>query len=136
MILFLFQLAHAEPNRVTASLSAGLDGTAPAFHGAADYGVVRHLGVAGEIGADLDGRASAAAGLLLLPVDSRWVRLGVALMPEVHDAFGDPRLAARAGVRAGWLMFWGLGLQARVDGVVPWGEAPELQVGLGLSVRM
>ena len=136
MILFLFQLAHAEPNRVTASLSAGVDGAVPAFHGAADYGVVRHVGVAGEAGVDLDGRVSAAGGLILMPVDSRWVRLGVALMPEVHDVLGDPRLAARAGVRAGWLMFWGLGLQARIDGVVPWGEAPELQLGLGLSVRM
>lgn len=136
MILFLFQLAHAEPNRLTASLSAGVDGTVPAFHGAADYGVIRHLSVAGEIGVDFDGRASAAGGLLILPVDGRWIRLGVALMPEVHDVLGAPTLAARGGVRAGWLMFWGVGLQARVDAVVPWKQAPELQVGLGLSVRM
>lgn len=135
----LSALAHAEPNRATATFSAGVDGTVPAIHGAVDYGIIRHFAVEGEVGIGFRGAGttgSIAGGLLILPVDGQWVRLGVAVMPELHDALGRPRAAARAGLRAGWLMFWGVGLQGRLDVVLPMAQAPELQGALGLSVRM
>lgn len=136
MTLLLCAFALAEPFRTTATLTAGADGGVPSAHGALDYGVMRRIALIGEAGVTRDLAVSASGGLLVLPVDGEWVRAGVALMPEVRDLAGTPAYSVRGGVRAGYLMFWGLGLAARAD--VAWapGVAPELQAGLGLSVRM
>lgn len=135
-MILLATLAFAEPFRTTGTLTLGVDGLVPAAHGALDYGVTRHVALLGEGSVDRDLHVTAAGGLLVLPVDGEWVRAGVALMPEVADVAGDPALRVRGGARAGWLMFWGLGLAGRVD--VAWapGLAPELQAGIGISVRM
>ena len=136
MTLLLCTLAFAEPFRTTATVTAGVDGAVPAVHGALDYGVVRRVALIGEAGLTGDVHVSASAGLLLLPVDGDWVRAGIVLMPEVRDLAGDAAFSMRGGLRAGWLVFWGLGLAARAD--VAWapGTTPELQAGLGLSVRI
>lgn len=143
MILLLNLIARpclAEPERLTGAISVGVDGHDPALHLAADYGVVRRVALTGEVGFNREG-SSAGGGLLLLPVDDQWVRLGLALIPEVDDIAGAPHLAARAGLRAGWLMFWGVGVQGRL-GVVADPSGPgrtasaELQAGFGISVRM
>lgn len=136
MILLLSALALAEPYRATATLTAGAAGDVPALHGAFDYGVVPHVALLAEGGSRFDGEHAVGAGLLFLPVDGRWARAGLAVVPELADPLGDARPRGRAGLRAGWLALWGLGLAGRCDLVLGPGAAPQLEWGLGLSVRM
>lgn len=129
--------ASAEPFRATATLTGGLADNVANVDLAADYGVVRHLAVTGEVGLRADGGHSLGAGVLVFPVDARWGRVGIALIPEVGDPFtSDGSLRGRVGVRGSWLAFWGVGLGARADVILSPTTAPILDWGLGLTLRM
>ncbi len=140
MILLLSSLALAEPFRATGTLTAGADdATTPAVQFAADYGVVRHVAVLGEVGIHADGHHGLGAGLAVYPLDGRWARLGFALVPELADPLGDPDdayLRGRAGLRGSWLAFWGVGLAVRADAVMSAERPLGWEWGAGLSVRM
>lgn len=129
--------AHAEPFRATATLTGGLADNIANVDLASDYGIVRHFAVTGEVGLRADGGHSLGAGALIFPVDARWGRLGIALIPEIGDPFtSDGKMQGRVGVRGSWLAFWGVGLGARADVVLSPTAAPILDWGLGLSMRM
>lgn len=134
MILSAFALA--EPYRATLSLAAGTAGETPAFTAAIDYGVHRHLALGAEGGLRLDGSHSLGAGLLVLPWDGRWARAGLALVPELADPFGEARFRGRAGLRAGWLALWGVGLTVRADLLLGPEDPLAWEWGAGLSLRM
>lgn len=163
--LLLAQSAHAEPGRVTAGATAGLALDLPGaesrpgrlcLRGSADLGLVRHLSLSAELGTAApptaapsthsDGlRPALAAGLgpRLDLVDGRWLRIGVVLLPEllVEVPALDPSavragLAADGGLRASWLMLWGLSLTARLDGTLPLHGAPWVEAGAGLALRL
>ncbi len=140
MILFFALTAAsalAEPFRATATLTGGLADNVANVDLAADYGVVRHLAVTGEVGLRADGGHSLGGGALVFPVDARWGRVGIALIPEIGDPFtSDGNLRGRVGVRGSWLAFWGVGVGARADVILSPTEAPFLDWGLGLTMRM
>jgi hypothetical protein len=142
--------ALAAPGRAHAGLTVGVATPDPAFaqatpvvRGAVDYGVVRFVGVTGELGLGGSGTA-VAGGLLLEPVETRWWRVGVAAMPELGLGDlrpGDPSLAdvqvcGRVGLRVDWLAFWGLSFTVRADRVLPLRTAGWTEVAGGLAVRL
>jgi hypothetical protein len=151
MILLLASLAFAAPGRTHAGLNVGVAGVAgldaPTSHavvrGAIDYGLIRHVACTGELGLGGQG-TSVAGGLLFEPVDSKWLRVGVALMPDfglselngsapsVHDV----ETRGRVGLRLDWLAFWGLSFTARVDRVAPLDGAGWTEIAGGIAVRM
>lgn len=137
MILLLITTAFAEPFRATATVTGGQSAGVPELNLSADYGVFHHLSVVGEFGIRTDTGHHLGAGIVLLPFDGRWGRLGVTLIPEMEDPFtAEPRMCGRVGLRGNWLAFWGVGLSGRGDVVLSADRAPELDWGLGFSLRM
>ncbi len=147
LALALYLPALAEPGRTVVGVMAGP--TEPAglmLRASADYGLHRRLAVTVEGGApitDLD-PLRLGVGLMVSPVNSEWWRVGVAAMPELvvpladGVQFADSRLDARAGLRVHWLVFWGIGLSGKLDGVLPLDEpqSPGWEWGGGLWVRL
>lgn len=137
-LLLLALSAQADPGRVVAVGTAGAgQGYGLSLHGTLDYGLTRRLALTGELGhtpGEVDLRLG--GGLLWTPVDSQWWRVGLAALPEVRTPLDHlaPGLGARVGLRANYLLFWGLCLGARVDWTLPGSGWPE--VGLGLGVRL
>lgn len=158
-------MAQADPGRVHAGLEGGLSPEGRWFaYGQADYGVLRHLSVAGEAGVlPFPGQAGVSGGLRVDLLDSSWWRIGIALEPGLHLAIPETTILpvpdpgtlqgsgfyGRGGLRVEWLAFWGLCVTGRVDQVVPLealsSELPERsmlglpgwsEIGFGLAVRM
>ena len=154
LLLAALSPARADPGRAFAGLTLGATGpgarAATSLRGHLDYGLTRRLALRAEAGRVGPAAWGGAAGLRLDAVDGPWWRVGVTALPEVVLAAGDApppgwRLGAapaglvgRAGLRADWLLFWGLCLSGRLDRVQAGagGTAGWWDAGLGLSVRM
>lgn len=156
-------LASADPGRVVAGATlGGSPDRGLALRGSLDYGAVPHLGVTAELG-NVPGHmaASMGMGLLAAPLDGRWWRVGVVVMPELNlpvqvpEAWGgsmpaateplpglatgvmDTTLSARTGLRVSWLVFWGLTFSGRADWSQPLDGSPGWsELGAGLAVRL
>lgn len=138
-MLFLCFSAFAETGRVSAAAWFGASpGSGFAARGGVDYGVIRHLTIAGEAG--WGGPAvTLAAGPRLDAIDSHWWRVGVVAMPGIAFARGEhqpPTAVLDVGARASWLAFWGVSLVARADRLQTLDSQGWTELGLGIGVRL
>lgn len=134
--LLIVTTVLADPGRTLMGMTVGADLT-PGFvvNANLDYGVSEKISLCGELFRVSNGDLGLGVGVQYSFVDNQWWRIGLTLSPGIHTDLDLTKFQLKTGLRADYLIFWGLTLTVKAEEIF-FDTFNRTELTAGFSVRM